>query len=95
MKMAIQITISISDVDQKVLLNDLADIEQWVNEAVTGKIDNCFKRMRSDWVQRLMNDPAFTDPIPSNKEDFINLVVSLPQYQDRNTREAAALKAQP
>lgn len=88
--MTLQITVSISDVDQKVLLNDLVDIEKWVNDAIAGKIDNCFSRMRSDWVQRLMNDPSFTDPIPSNRDDFVNLVTSLPEYKNRVQREADA-----
>ena len=35
------ITVEIDDTDQKVLLNDLLDINQWVQDAVTGKKNNC------------------------------------------------------
>lgn len=92
--MSIQITISINDVDEKILLNDLINIEQWINNAVAGKVDNCFSRMRSDWVQRLMNDPSFTDSIPSNKDDFVDLVTSLPNYKNRAESDEAMLEAQ-
>ena len=40
--MAKTITIKIDDTDEKVMLNDLLDIDTWVQEAVTGKINNCW-----------------------------------------------------
>jgi hypothetical protein len=77
------ITITISDTDQKILENDLLDIEDWVNDAVSGKINSSWKRMQSQWTTLLMNDPSYTDPIPSNKEDFINTITGLPTYKNR------------
>jgi hypothetical protein len=88
--MALTITVSISDTDEKVMKNDLLDLDQWVQDAVTGKINNCWKRFQRDWTQRLMNDETFTDPIPSNKEDFVNLVTARDDYKDRVTRDAEA-----
>ena len=88
--MAQTITVSISDTDEKVMKNDLLDINQWVQDAVLGKKNNCWKRFQRDWTQRLMNDETFTDPIPSNKEDFVNLVLARDDYKDRVTREAEA-----
>ena len=35
-----------------------------------------------------MDDETFTDTIPSNKTDFVNLVTARPDYKDRATREA-------
>jgi len=35
--MAQTITVSISDTDEKLLKNDLLDVNQWVQDAVTGK----------------------------------------------------------
>lgn len=81
------ITIEIDDTDQTVLKNDLIDINQWAQDAMTGKINNCWKRMQSEWTQKLMNDESFTDSIPSNKADFVTLVTSREDYKNREQRE--------
>ena len=86
--MAINITVTINDSDEKVLLNDIADANTWVQEAVTGKINNCWKRMQTNWTTKLMNDSSFTDPIPSNKADFVTLVTSRSDYKNRAERDA-------
>ena len=81
------ITIEVDDTDQLVLKNDLLDIDAWAQAAMTGKINNCWKRMQSEWTTKLMNDESFTDAIPSNKTDFVTLVTSREDYQDRKTRD--------
>ena len=86
-------TVSISDDDQKLLSNDLyndtdnAGIDAWIQLAVDGKINNCWKRFRTSWTQKLMDDLSFTDPIPSVKADFIALVMARPDYKNRKTRD--------
>ena len=89
------ITIEINDTDQKVLQNDIIDINQWCQDAVTGKINNCWKRMQSNWTTKLMNDESFTDPIPSNKTDFVNLVTARSDYKNRTDRNKEAEKNRP
>ena len=84
------ITIKVSDTDQTVLKNDLLDIDTWVQDAMTGKINNCWKRMQREWTTKLMNDESFTDSIPSNKADFVTLVTSRSDYQDRKARDDAS-----
>mgnify|MGYP001391673321 CR=1 FL=1 len=91
----LNITITINDADQKVLQNDIIDINQWCQDAVTGKINNCWKRMQSNWTTKLMNDESFTDSIPSNKTDFVNLVTTRSDYQTRAERDAEAQSNQP
>ena len=86
------ITIEISSTDETVLKNDIANIDTWVQDAVSGKINNCWKRMQKEWTEKLMDDDSFTDPIPSNKNDFINLVTSREDYEDRAARDAKANK---
>ena len=81
------ITIKVDDTDQLVLKNDLADIDAWAQDAMIGKINNCWKRMQSEWTTKLMNDESFTDSIPSNKADFVTLVTSRSDYKDRKTRD--------
>lgn len=82
------ITIEIDDTDQTILKNDLLDINDWVQAAMTGKINNCWKGMQSEWTTKLMNDESFTDAIPSNKADFVTLVTSRSDYKDRTARDA-------
>ena len=84
------LTIEVEDTDQTVLKNDLLDIDAWVQEAMTGKINNCWKRMQREWTDKLMNDSSFTDSIPSNKADFVTLVTSRSDYQDRKARDDAS-----
>ena len=81
------ITVKVDDTDQTVLKNDLLDIDTWVQDAMTGKINNCWKRMQTEWTTKLMNDSSFTDSIPSNKADFVTLVTSRSDYKDRKTRD--------
>ena len=86
--MAITITVTIDDTNEKILKNDLLDINQWVQDAVSGKQNNCWKRFQQEWTTKLMNDESFTDAIPSNKEDFVNLVTARADYKTREQREA-------
>jgi len=85
------ITVTINDTDQKCMKNDLLDINDWVQKAVEGKIHNCWKRFQRDWTTKLMDDETFTDPLPSSKSAFVDLVLSRPDYKDRATRDAEML----
>ena len=89
--MALNITITIDDTNEKILKNDLLDINQWVQDAVVGKQNNAWKRFQQEWTTKLMNDESFTDAIPSNKTDFINLVTARTDYQTRQQREETEL----
>ena len=89
-KMAeITLTIKVDDTDQTILKNDLLDIDTWVQDAMTGKINNCWKRMQREWTDKLMNDSSFKDPIPSNQADFIALVTARSDYKNRKARDDA------
>ena len=37
----VTLTIEVDDTQQAILNNDLVDINQWVQDAMTGKINNC------------------------------------------------------
>jgi hypothetical protein len=84
--------IEVDDTQQAVLNNDLLDINQWVQDAMTGKINNCWKRMQQEWTTKLMNDDSFTDPIPSNQADFVKLITSRSDYKNRKQRDEEAQK---
>ena len=83
------LTIEVDDTQQSILKNDLLDINAWVQEAMTGKINNCWKRMQREWTDKLMNDSSFTDPIPSNQADFVKLVLARSDYKNRKARDEA------
>ena len=87
--MALTITVSISDTDEKIMKNDLLDLDDWVQQAVNGKKNNCWKRFQREWTDRLMNDETFTDPIPSNQADFVALVTARADYKTRQERDDA------
>ena len=84
------ITVTIDDTEQATMLNDLTDINQWVQDAVTGKKNNTWKRMQQEWTVKLMDDSSFTDAIPSNKADFVTLVTARSDYKTRAERDAAS-----
>ena len=84
----LKIEITINETDQKVLHNSTPDINEWIQGAVNGKINKSWKNMQSEWTSKLMDDESFTDPIPSNKTDFVNLVTTRSDYQTRTERDA-------
>ena len=86
--------VSITDLQQKILSDSLyndisnnAGLDGWIQNALDGKINNCWKRMRTEWTQKLMDDDSFTDPIPSNQTDFVNLVTARSDYKTRKQRD--------
>ena len=89
--------VSITDLQQKILSDSLyndmsnnAGLDDWIQKALDGKINNCWKRMRTEWTQKLMDDDSFTDSIPSNQADFVNLVTARSDYKTRKQRDDAA-----
>ena len=89
-------TVTLTDSQQKILSNDLyndtdnAGIDDWIQGAVDGKINNCWKRFQQEWTTKLMNDSSFTDSIPSNQADFVALVTARSDYQNRKQRDDAS-----
>ena len=81
------LTVELSDTDQTILKNDLLDLDAWLQSAMTGKVNNAWKRMQSEWTTKLMNDESFTDPIPSNQADFVKLDTARSDYKNRADRE--------
>ena len=89
-------TLTLTDLQQQILSNDLyndtdnAGLDAWIDDALTGKINNCWKRMQQEWTTKLMNDDSFTDAIPSNQADFVALVIARSDYKNRKARDDAA-----
>ena len=89
-------TVSLTDLQQNILKNDLysdsdnAGLDDWIQAAVDGKINNAWKRMQTEWTTRLINDDSFTDAIPSNQADFVALIISRSDYKNRKARDDAS-----
>jgi len=84
----ITLTVTCTDTEQAILLNDLLNINDWLQDAMVGKKANCWKRMQQEWTTKLMNDSDFTDSIPSNQADFVTLITGRSDYQTRTERDA-------
>ena len=88
-------TVSLTDLQQNILKNDLysdtdnAGLDEWIQAAVDGKLNNCWKRFQTEWTTKLMNDSDFTDSIPSNQADFVALVIARGDYKNRKARDDA------
>jgi len=84
-------TVSLTDTQQKILSDalynaaDNAGLDKWIQDAVDGKVNSCWKRFRNKWTQILMDDSSYTDAIPSNQTDFVNLVTARSDYKNRKT----------
>ena len=87
--MALNVNIIISGEDVSCLENDLLDITDWVEKAVTGKINQCKKRFLREWQTKLMNDPT-TTVMPATEAEFIAVVLARPDYRNRVQRQADA-----
>ena len=88
-------TITLTEIQQKILSNDIyndsdnAGLDAWIQAAIDGKINNCWKRMQNNWTTKLIDDSSFTDAIPSNQADFVALVTARSDYKNRKARDDA------
>ena len=85
--MALNVSGSISNTDEKLLLNDLLHIQTWVDGALTGKINNCWKRFQTEWTTKLLDDETVT-AISASRSEFVEQVTNRTDYKTRVQREA-------
>ena len=95
--MATVVSQSISDTDMLILKYNIYDddnennpADQWVDGALTGKVNNCYKRMKDQWVPLLMDD-ASVSVISASKDDFVLQVTSRDDYQNRYQQESGSI----
>ena len=48
----ITLTVEVTDTEQAILLNDLLSIDDWLQAAMAGKKNNCWKRMQYNLMQK-------------------------------------------
>jgi hypothetical protein len=86
--MAKAVTVNINDADETALLNDILDIEAWVQAAVAGKIHNCKKRMAASATAVLKAD-ASVETMPATDDGLVAALLARPDYKNRAERDAA------
>ena len=85
---------TLTSTEEIVLKNDLLDIQDWVDNALLGKINNCKKRMIAEWQPKLTADPD-VESIPADDDKLIALIVARDDYKTRLERDAAKEAAGP
>jgi hypothetical protein len=85
---------TLTSTEEIVLKNDLLDIQDWVDNALLGKINNCKKRMIAEWQPKLTAD-ATVESIPADDDKLIALIVKRDDYKTRAERDAASEAAGP
>ena len=86
--MAVTVTVEINDHNEKVLLNDLLNIDDWVQQAVIGKINNCGKRMAAEATAILKAD-ASVENMPATDEGLQKALLARDDYKNRAELDAA------
>jgi hypothetical protein len=74
-----------TDVEQKILENDLLDIKDWIDKAIEGKINNCLKRAASQFDQVAIQKSLET--VPAKIEKKVEELFKQPDYKNRAQRE--------
>jgi len=72
--------------EEAVLKNDLLDVQDWVDKAIDGKVNNCKKRMISEWLPKLYADDSVSS-IPASEDEIVAMVVAMDDYKDRTARD--------
>ena len=95
--MATIISQSISDVEMEILKHDIYDINNssnplslWVSGSITGKINNCYKRIQSEWIPKLIADSS-VNAISASRDDFVNQVINRSDYSNRYTQMSGSI----
>lgn len=83
--------VALTDTQKSVIKNDIhadhfdEDMERRVNWVLIHKYEQCFKRLKEEWDQKLaVNGVAM---IPTDPEAYAQLVFSQPNYKDRKARD--------
>ena len=78
---------TLSSLEESALKNDLPDVQDWVNGAINGKINNCKKRMIREWLPKLYADDSVSS-IPASEDEIVALIVARDDYKNRAARDA-------
>ncbi len=83
----ITIQVNLSEFDKKVLEHDLKSVEQWVQDALDGKINSVKKRLTVEAQNKLFED-SNVESIPATVSGSISLYFEQAYYKNRLQRSA-------
>ena len=78
---------TLSSTEEAVLKNDLLDVQDWVDKAIDGKVNNCKKRLIREWMPKLYADDSVSS-IPASEDEIVAMVIARDDYKDRAARDA-------
>jgi|TARA_Y100000034_G_scaffold16877_1_gene18312 hypothetical protein len=78
---------TLTKVEEASLKDAMSSVQDWVDGAITGKINNCKKRMCKKWREILYADESVTQ-IPSNDDELVLLVIARDDYKTKAEQEA-------
>ena len=80
---------TLTTTEETVLKNDLVDIQDWAEQAILGKVNNCKLRMIDTWRPILTADDS-VESIPANDDKLIALIIARDDYKDASERKEEA-----
>jgi len=86
------VSVTLDNADVLALENDLLDPADWVMKALSGKVNNCKKRMTAAEVSRLKADPTVT-LMPATDDELVVSAVAAAGYKNRTARDADNIDA--
>ena len=85
---------TLSETQKRVIKNDIhedefeVDMKRRLQYILMHKYDRCFERLKKEWEPKLAASGARS--IPTDKDEFAQLVFAHPEYKDRKNREPRA-----
>ena len=81
------IKVKLTEFDEKVLKHELlTEVQEWVQDALDGKINSVKKRLSIESQQKLFNDENIEN-IPATQEGIITLYFEQEYYKSRSQRK--------
>ena len=80
-----KIEINLTDDEIKILEHDLLDLDEWVKNAVKGKIENCKKRAAIVYREILKTEGA--SMVPANDDVAAKQLFLRSDYENRKKRD--------
>lgn len=87
---------TLTEIQKQVIKNDISadifdeDMKRRLQYILTHKYERCMARLKHAWDQKLSANGV--KMIPTDPEEYAQLVFAQPDYQDRSTRDLEAKK---
>lgn len=74
--------IELSDLDSKILAEEIDDPEAWISNFLSGKIEGVTDRIIRQWDMPIRNDNDIKS-IPKDKKEYAALIMNRPYFQSK------------